>query len=43
MAHGTRLHRRNIYRLRRTRPALHRVGRGALRRALAALEALYRR
>ena len=43
MAHGTRLHRRGIYRPRRARPALHRVDREQLRRALAALEALYRR
>lgn len=43
MAHGTRLHRRGAYRPLPARAAFARIRRGQLRRALAALEALYRR
>ena len=43
MARGTRLHRRGVYRPGPARTAWHRVSRAQVRRALAALEALYRR
>ena len=43
MAHGTRIHRRGAYRPRPARPAWNRVTRAQVRRALAALGALYRR
>jgi hypothetical protein len=43
MAHGTRVHRRGVYRQSPARGGWNRVTRAQVRRALAALAALYRR